>query len=134
MKGVNTLYATTNMPRPGGGYSTVGMHAIINRTPKGFDTDHRDGDGLNNTRANLRTATRAENGRNRSKSRTGGTSRFKGVHWDKQKSRWRSSIRVNGRLFHVGLFFDEAEAAAAYDAAALEHFGEFAKPSQGVNQ
>lgn len=126
-----TPYAVTNMPRPDGGHSTVGMHVLINRTPKGMVTDHKDGNGLNNTRANLRTATRNQNGQNRAKHQRC-TSEFKGVHWDKQKRRWRASIRVNGRLCLIGKFRDEREAAGAYDAAAIEHFGEFARTNKGA--
>lgn len=123
-KGNKTDYAATNMPRRGGGYSTVGMHRMINNTPKGFDTDHRDGNGLNNTRSNLRTATRIQNQHNRSPNRKG-TSIYKGVYWDKQKSCWRSSIRLNGRSHHVGLFRDEKEASQAYNKRAEKEFGEF---------
>lgn len=130
-EGRSTFYAVTNMPRDGGGYVTVGMHAIINDTPAGFLTDHRDTNGLNNRRSNLRTATHVENGRNRLPNRCG-TSPRKGVYWDKQKRRWRSSIRVNGRLRHVGLFQTEDAAAAAYDQAARRHFGEFARTNEGA--
>lgn len=123
-KGVNTFYAATNV-RKGNRYVTVGMHRMINETPDGLHTDHRDGNGLNNTRANLRTATRTENQRNRQPNRKG-TSTYKGVYWDRQKSMWRASIRVNGQLKHIGLFTDQRVAAQAYAERAALEFGEFA--------
>lgn len=129
--GCGTFYAVTNMPRPGGGYSTVGMHRLINNTPPGMHTDHIDGDGLNNTRANLRTATRQQNMRNR-KPNAASTSSLKGVYWRANRRRWLASIRVDGKLKLLGMFKDEAEAGRAYDAAAREHFGEFARTNGGT--
>lgn len=130
MKGHNTIYAATNMKRDGGGYSTAVMHRMVNRTPRGLHTDHIDGDGLNNTKANLRTATRTENARNRAPNRTG-TSKAKGVHWNKRKQRWVASIRVNKNLMFLGLHKSEQAAAAAYAEAAAHHFGEFARITKG---
>lgn len=123
-KGIKTNYAATNMPRVGGGYSTVGMHRMINKTPDGLRTDHRDGNGLNNTRSNLRTATAVQNGQNRAPN-SKGSSKYKGVHWHRKASRWRAEIRLNGRLHHLGLFLDERKASAAYNERAKQEFGEF---------
>jgi len=36
-------------------------------------------------------------------------------------------IGYDGKLYHLGYFADEEEAARAYNAAATEHFGEFAR-------
>jgi hypothetical protein len=131
MKGRNTIYAGTNVRRPGGGYSSVGMHRMINETPPGFHTDHIDGDGLNNTRANLRTATRAQNGQNRSPNK-GAVSPFKGVHWNRRKRRWVASIRVNKKSVFLGLHQSEESAAEAYARAAAQYFGEFARTESGA--
>lgn len=104
--------------------STQMMHTVIT----GFRiVDHRNHDGLDNRRSNLRAATAAQNSQNAKKPRVFGmTSRFKGVCWDPQKKRWRVSIHVGGPRRHVGYFKFEDDAAAAYDAAAIEHFGEYA--------
>lgn len=98
------------------------MHRQINHTPTGMVTDHIDGNGLNNTRTNLRTTTQLQNLMNRSPQR-GGTSSFKGAWRDRKK--WRSAIRLNGKLKYLGSFETEQEAAEAYALAAKEHFGEF---------
>jgi len=87
--------------------------------------DHRDGDGLNNQRSNLRAATREQNARSRRK-RSKLTSRFKGVSWAADRKKWRAQIMANGKSKMLGSFEREAEAAAAYDAAARIYFRDFA--------
>lgn len=87
--------------------------------------DHANGDGLDNRRSNLREATHAQNSANSRLSRRS-TSGLKGVTWYKRTSRWRAHITVDQAQRHLGYFDDAAEAARAYDAAALEAFGEFA--------
>lgn len=51
-------------------------------------------------------------------------SKYKGVDWQKSNKKWRARIQVKGKQIHLGLFDDEDDAAKAYNAAALEHFGE----------
>lgn len=98
------------------------MHTLIT----GYrQTDHVNGNGLDNRRANLREATTAENGRNVPKLR--GVSRFKGVSWHKARSRWQVRIHIApGNERHLGYFTDEMQAAMAYDAWARICYGEFA--------
>lgn len=91
--------------------------------------DHVDCDGLNNRRSNLRAATQQENLRNTRK-RTGATSQYKGV-WLHAAGRWRAAIQVDGVKRYLGLFHSEIDAAAAYDAAARELFGDFARLNLG---
>lgn len=100
----------------------VRMHQIITGE-KGID--HRDADGLNNHRSNLRKCTDAENQQNTGGQ--GGTSPYKGVSWDARKRHWRVAFRCGGRFHFVGYFEDEVEAAMAYDAAILPIAGEFAR-------
>lgn len=100
----------------------VRMHRLILGAPDGIEVDHANGDGLDNRRSNLRLATRSQQMRNR---RPWGRSRFKGVSWHVKK--WQAKICVSGRDIALGLFEDEVEAARAYDRAALQHFGQFAK-------
>lgn len=88
------------------------------------EVDHKDGNGLNNSRDNLRIGSRAENRRNSVKTSKSCTSKFKGVYRD--QNRWIAQIRVNGRKIRKS-FSREMDAVAAYDAAAKLHFGEFAK-------
>ncbi|MEN6533310.1 MAG: HNH endonuclease [Bryobacteraceae bacterium] len=89
----------------------------------GLDVDHKNGNGLDNRRCNLRPATRAQNRQN-SNSHTG---RFKGIAFENGK--WVAKIRVGGPVIYLGRFSDEIEAARAYDDAARKHHGEFARPN-----
>jgi hypothetical protein len=91
--------------------------------------DHKDGDGLNNQRANLRPATNSRNGANRLYSKPNPSSPYRGVWWAKVNKKWRSAIKVDGKYIHLGLFTDEVEAALAYDDAARKFFGEFSRPN-----
>jgi transposase InsO family protein len=104
------------------------LHRFLTGAPAGMLVDHHDLDGLNNRRWNLRVATRSQNGGNTIKRRCeGGTSsRYKGV--DLLQGRyWRAQVVKDRQRHHLGLFGSEEEAALAYDAAARELHGEFAR-------
>ena len=104
------------------------MHREINKTPEDMLTDHQDGNGLNNQRFNLRTATRSLNGFNRGRDNNNASSDiYKGVYWHKQISRWYSRIAFNGKDKYLGTFDTARDAAKAYNLAALEYHGEFAR-------
>lgn len=103
----------------------VYMHRLILGFPKGKQVDHANHDGLDNRRANLREATKAQNMQNVAKSV--GSSRYRGVHKHyKLKGRWVAQVTVDGRTRHVGIFHSEIDAARARDAAARKYHGEFA--------
>lgn len=102
----------------------VYMHHLVLQVPR---VDHKDHDGLNNTRLNLRAATSSQNSANTGKyTNKSYTSKYKGVCWVKGKKKWRANIFTGSRKAHIGYFEDEIEAARAYNAAALKAFGEFA--------
>jgi hypothetical protein len=108
--------------QPRRGVSRVRMHTLIT----GWNyVDHKDHDGLNNQRSNLREATASLNGANRRKM-AGYSSVFKGVSWLKKQRIWVAKIRIDGQLRYLGRFRNEADAARAYDAAARAAWGEFA--------
>ncbi len=110
------------------GKKTVYMHREILKTPKGKETDHIDGNKINNRRKNLRVANRSQNSLNKAASK-GKTSRYKGVCWDTEKGKWLAQIQVSGRprrrVKFLGRFQKEKDAASAYNKAAIELHGKF---------
>jgi hypothetical protein len=114
----NTFYVIRNTPRkPGKHQGTERMHRVILNIPEGMETDHIDGDGLNNQKSNLRIATHRQNSQNLALKQTKKTSKFPGVFWDKRKSKWCACIRINGSQKHLGYFLNENEANIAYRVA-----------------
>jgi len=111
-----TFYAIT-----GTGRNRQYLHRLLGVGEK--LTDHKNGNGLDNRRCNLRDATPSQNGGNSGKKRKITSSRFKGVCLHKQTGKWVA--RAAGE--HLGLFSSEVAAARAYDAAAKKRWGEFAK-------
>lgn len=108
--------------------SFILMHRFI----MGFhhkEIDHKDGDGLNNMRGNLRPCIHLNNGSNRKLGRNN-TSGFKGVSFHKGIGKWQAVVKVNFKPKYLGVFDSPKEAALVYDAAAIKHFGEFAKTNQ----
>lgn len=103
------------------------MHRIIMKvTDKNIVIDHKDGNGLNNQKSNLRICSHPQNMMNR-KPNKNGVSRYKGVYYDKDAKRWRAGVALNNRTYSVGRFKTEIEAAMAYNKKALELYGEFAQ-------
>ncbi len=106
------------------------MHRLLVAAPPDLHVDHIDGNPLNNQRANLRICLPRENACNYRV--TNAASGFKGVHLDRIRDkrgspkRWRASITSNRKKIELGRFATPAEAAVAYDTAALKYFGEFA--------
>lgn len=90
--------------------------------------DHRNHNGLDNTRSNLRKCTKSENNRNCNGARRGSSSRYLGVFRRVMKTcvRWRAGLSVSGKTYWLGHYETEEQAAIAYNEAAIKHFGEFA--------
>ena len=115
-------YAITNVTRDGE-RTTLFMHNLImGRTW----IDHANGNGLDNQRSNLRSATNIQNMRNRLPN-INHSSQYKGVYWQTGRRVWVARIGYGGQRHDLGCFGDEEEAAKAYDAAAQAAFGEFAR-------
>lgn len=108
---------------------TMYMHRVIlehhGLLEGGKEVDHIDGNPLNNQKSNLRVVTQQQNNWNQHK--VTGTSQYKGVCWDKRAKKWMAYVSLDRKQKHLGYFTDEKEAAKAYDEAAKEHFGEYAK-------
>ena len=116
-------YAIANTGHGRRNQRPVLMHKFLTGWPQ---TDHRNHDGLDNRRSNLRPATNGQNHANERPS-TGFSSAYKGVHWARRERGWVARIRVgNGKRLHVGTFKSEIDAARAYDVAALAAWGEYA--------
>lgn len=110
--------------REGGKKIYVPLHRYIMKPPPDKMVDHRDGDGLNCQRYNMRICTHQQNMFNRKP--TGSSSKYKGVSWDRCAKRWQAKIKIDGVQIKIGYFSDEVEAAIAYDKQALFFFGNFA--------
>lgn len=103
------------------------MYRLILGLSESKIIDHRNGIGLDNRKINLRSCTSSQNQGNRIKHGKF-TSRYKGVHWDKERRKWRASMtQGTGTFVYIGRFSSEEEAAIEYDKVAKEYFGEFAK-------
>lgn len=109
---------------------TLGMHRFIISCPDGFDVDHRDGNGLNNRRRNLRVCTRSQNTQNIQKSY--GYSKYKGVSYHIRIKKWIATLGLGYKMLHLGYHDREIDAGKAYDNAAKEHFGEFAHTNKMI--
>lgn len=102
------------------------MHRIIMKTPAGLITDHRDQNGLNNQKSNLRICTKAENAWNR-KPHPNSSSKYLGVSFSSRYKKWVAEININYTHIYLGRYKDEIQAAQAYNEAALKYHGEFAR-------
>lgn len=106
----------------------VMMHRFLLKTPEGFDTDHINGNKLDNRRSNLRIVTRSQNMAN-TRIRRSNKSGYKGVFYFKfghRSKRWKAKIKVNYKMIDLGYFLTKEEAAKVYNLAAVKHFGEYA--------
>lgn len=104
----------------------VYMHRQILGQPA--QIDHKDGDRLNNRRANLRFCSTSQNQQNRVRLSTN-TSGFRGVTRHRSRGKWQAAIKLPGKSIYLGVFDSIEEAARAYDTAALRRFGDFARPN-----
>lgn len=113
----STAYARCSI-----GGKEITMHRLIAGAGRGVCVDHINGNGLDNRRANLRLCTHRQNIAN-TKPRSG---RFKGVSRTKNGT-WRAVIHAGHKQRHIGIYKTEEEAARAFDAAAFEMHGVFAR-------
>jgi len=120
-------YASRTITVSPGHRKNLYLHQVI--LPGIPQIDHRDGDGLNCQRHNLRPATHTQNQWGFKRKRVGASSRFRGVNWKARNRKWQARIRVNQQLFYLGLFDSEIKAAIVYDVAAKKFFGDFASPN-----
>jgi hypothetical protein len=125
--GKGLCYAQRNIPkekRKPGGPKVIKMHRFIMGL-NGPMVDHKDGDGLNNRRNNIRHATSNQNGVNRKKSRRN-QSGYKGVTRTKE-GYWRGVIAYQGKQWSLSHTRTPEESARIYDLYAIVYHGEFAR-------
>lgn len=91
----------------------IDMHRLLHKPVKGFIVDHIDQNKLNNQKSNLRDATKSINALN-SGMWSHNKSGYKGVCWSKQAKKWRTSINIDGKQYHLGYFDDPKKASEAY--------------------
>lgn len=125
LKGKYTYYAITSIYRERK-RSTESMHRMILKPKEGQWIDHKNRNGLNNTRLNIRTCTMSQNAQNR-RAIKNTTSKYKGVMWHPRLKKWKVQIYSSVKCIYLGVFADEVEAAKTYDKKAKGLFGEFAK-------
>ena len=112
-----SFYARTNS-RP------LLMHRRLISVPIGMDIDHKNRNGLDNRRCNLRPATRGQNNVNSGLPRNN-TSGIRGVVWDKARGKWAARIKHNGEHINLGRFDTLAEASQARNEVGVRLYGEF---------
>jgi hypothetical protein len=123
-----TAYAFRHFRNNGRLYWQPMHRLILGLLDPNVYTDHRNHNGLDNRRENLRVATRSQNQGNRAPN-TNNKTGFKGVCLKLRKHRkphWRARISQNGKPRFLGQFQSPIAAALAYDKAAIAKWGPFA--------
>jgi hypothetical protein len=122
----DTRYATrTQWNKETKKETKIYMHRLI--LPDVKEVDHINGNKLDNRKENLRACNRKQNSRNQSTQKRKKSSKYKGVIFDKSRSKWRVELKKNQIRYYVGRFLTEKEAGLAYNEKAKELFGEFAR-------
>lgn len=121
----HTVYAKHSFVKPNGDRGCIVLHRFILGITTKTRVDHKDRNGLNCQKKNLRVATEQQSQRNR-RGWKKSSSKYKGVSWHKKQQTWTARITVNRKTVALGYFGSEKAAAKAYDAAARNYFGKFA--------
>jgi hypothetical protein len=101
------------------------MHRLVLNAKPGQEIDHINGNKLDNRKENLRVVTRSQNARNM-KPHKDGSSKYKGVYWDKTRKSFRVQVCSFGKRYYGGSFKDEKEAGRKYNELAIKIHGEYA--------
>ncbi len=123
-RGTNTFYAARSILNKDGNQKTIRMHRLLMDAPDSLEVDHKDGNGLNNQRSNIRLATKSQNRMNRPK-QSRNISGFKGVSWDKIHRAWIAYITLDGVQKNLGYFKSKQEAYQHRCKVSIEYHKEF---------
>ena len=112
-KGKKTYYARRNVWN-GKEQVAILMHRQILGLyyRDGKITDHKNRNGLDNRRENLRVVSNMENMHNHG-GHTRNMSGYNGVFWDKRRNKWRAQIGVNGKPVYLGIYNNIKDAIEA---------------------
>jgi hypothetical protein len=110
---------------------TVYMHRLVMNAEFGQTVDHIDGNGLNNSRNNLRFVTPSQNLLNTSK-RSDNTSGHKGISWCPDREKYQVYVNIDRKRKSLGRYRTLEEAIYVRDRAVKEHYGEFARENTSL--
>lgn len=115
----------------GNGKKVIYMHREILNPPDDKVVDHKDRDGLNNRRNNLRECSKTENAYNVKKHKDN-SSGYKGVTWDKSRGKWKSQLSLSGKNTFLGRFDTPEEAFRVYCEANEKYHKEFGNTGETI--
>ena len=110
---------------------TVYMHRLVMDAPKGTVIDHIDGNGLNNSRDNLRFVTYSQNNMNQP-IRCDNTSGHKGINWCEDRQKYQVYINIDRKRKSLGRYKTLEEAIYVRDEAVKAHYGEYARENSSL--
>lgn len=125
-EGKNTVYAVRT-EGSGVNKKNIKMHREIMNAPKGIEVDHKNGNGLDNRKRNLRYATHQQNQMNKGP-QSNNKSGYPGVHLEKGSGKWIAYIKLDGKHINLGRFEILGDAVKVRKAAEKKYFGSFARP------
>ena len=123
---IKSGYANRVTNRGRGNYINVLMHRVVTSCPEGKQVDHINGNKLDNRKSNLRIVSSSQNNYAKSLA-SNNKSGFKGVSYESRSNKWIAVIIKEGKRKHIGTYPDPVTAAFAYNEAAEQMFGEYAK-------
>jgi hypothetical protein len=123
----HTIYAIRDVWQKGQNKGKrIYMHREILETPQDLEVDHKDNNGLNCQRNNIRNCTHCQNQHNQKTSKNNKTG-FKGICFNKHARKYMVQLALNGKTIYGGIYANIKEAAIAYNRLAETNHGEFAK-------